>query len=172
VHVQAHSYDISRFSLARFHVDSLLGMSTEAEVRSKLCQLSQVPAPVLERIYRKASNQIDDQLPRDRLLAKRALSWISNAMRPLTTKELCCALAIQPDITILGHEDTAISDIDHIVNICAGLAKIEKDSNTVQLVHYTAQRQCGLARHLLKPAQTADTRTVSHIVGEALRCPV
>ena len=51
----------------------------------------------LDNAYNGAIERIDGQLPEDRSLAKRAISWISYAQRLLTIQELCHALAIEPD---------------------------------------------------------------------------
>jgi hypothetical protein len=89
------SYKIARFLLARLHVDSLLDKRTKQEALSTLDKLSK-GSTALGDAYGEATKRIDGQLPGDRSLARRALSWITYAERLLTTKELCHALAIKP----------------------------------------------------------------------------
>ena len=83
-----------RFLLARLHVDSLLDKRNKQKVLSTLEKLSRGSA-ALDEAYNEAIKRIDGQLAEDRSLARRALSWITYAKRPLTMKELCHALAIE-----------------------------------------------------------------------------
>jgi hypothetical protein len=87
--------------------------------------------------YDKAIKQIDEQLPGDRLLAKRAISWITYAQRPLTTKELCHAVSIEVGDKALDSDD--IYDAESVISVCAGLIMVDEESNIICLVHYTTQ---------------------------------
>ena len=91
----------------------------------------------LDDAYDKAIKQIDEQLPGDCLLARRAISWITNAQRPLTTKELRYALSIEPGDKSLDSDD--IYDIESVISLCAGLVTIDEESDVIRLVHYTTQ---------------------------------
>jgi hypothetical protein len=91
----------------------------------------------LDDAYDKAIKQIDEQLPGDRLLARRALSWITYAQRPLTTKELGYAVSIEPGDKALDSDD--IYDIEVVISVCAGLIIVDEESNVIRLVHYTTQ---------------------------------
>jgi ankyrin repeat protein len=120
------------------HFESLLrlGLGTKAKVIYALENLSK-GSGALEAAYSEAILRIDNQPQGNRMLAKNALSWISYAQRPLTTGELCHALAVQPGDTELDPDD--IPDIDDIISVCAGLVTIDKESQIVRLVHYTTQ---------------------------------
>jgi hypothetical protein len=130
------SYNITRFLLAHLHVDSLLKKRTKKEVLFTLENLSKGPT-ALNEAYDKAIERIDKQPPEDQLLAKRALSWITYAQRPLTTNELRHALAIKPGQNAFNDDD--VYDVEDVIPVCARLFTIDTKSNTIRLVHYTTQ---------------------------------
>jgi hypothetical protein len=76
-------------------VDSLLDKRTIQKARAALQTLKK-GAQSIDNAYGEAVERIERQLPGDTSLAKQALSWITYAQRPLTTQELCHALAIEP----------------------------------------------------------------------------
>jgi hypothetical protein len=90
---------------------------------------------VLDDAYGEAIKRIDRQPAGARLLAKRALSWITYAQRLLTTKELCHALAIQPGDKALNNDN--IYDVEDVISVCAGLVTVDEESDIIRLVHYT-----------------------------------
>lgn len=63
------------------------------------------------------------------------LSWITYTQRPLTTEELCHALAVEAGESELNPAN--ISDVEDMVSVCAGLVTVDNESNIIQLVHYT-----------------------------------
>lgn len=126
----------SRFLLARLHIDSLSGKTTAKEVKSTLATLSK-GADALNDAYHEALERIEGQLAGHSQLAKKALTWIIFAKRPLTTAEICCALAVEPGETDLDPENKP--DIDDIVSFCAGLVVVDQKSSIIRLVHYTTQ---------------------------------
>ncbi|XPS71034.1 hypothetical protein M3J07_003222 [Ascochyta lentis] len=83
------------FLLARLHVDSLLDKKTKKAVISTLERLSKSQS-TLKDAYSDAIERIDNQLNGDVALAKRALSSITLARRPLRVPELLCAFAVEP----------------------------------------------------------------------------
>jgi ankyrin repeat protein len=117
-------------------VDSLLGKRTKAKVISTLDSLSK-GSGALDDAYNEAIGRIDGQLLDDSALAKRALSWISYAQRPLTTGELCHALAVELEDEELDQDN--ILDVEDIVSVCAGLVTVDEESEVIRLVHYTTQ---------------------------------
>ncbi|KAH8728164.1 ankyrin repeat domain-containing protein [Phaeosphaeriaceae sp. PMI808] len=124
------------FLLARLHIDSLLDKRTLKHVKSTLDKLSKDTA-ALDRAYGEALQRIEGQLDGDRELAKTVLTWITFAKRPLTTAEICCALAVEPGEAELDPENKP--DVDDIVSVCAGLVVVDKESAIIRLVHYTTQ---------------------------------
>ncbi|KAI9689886.1 MAG: hypothetical protein M1822_009768 [Bathelium mastoideum] len=91
----------------------------------------------MTRAYEDALKRIESQLPHRRMLAKRALSWITLAQRPLTTVELPQALAVESETSELDYDN--IPDIEELISVCAGLVTVDEQSNVIRLVHYTAQ---------------------------------
>ncbi|KAF1811509.1 ankyrin [Eremomyces bilateralis CBS 781.70] len=124
------------FLLARLHVDSLLDKRNKQSVMSTLEKLTKGSA-ALEKAYGEAIKRIDGQLDNDRSLARCALSWITYAQRPLTTRELCHALAIEPDDKTLNND--SVDDVEDVISVCAGLVTVDEESNVIRLVHYTTQ---------------------------------
>ena len=100
-------------------MDSLLDKRTQL-VKATLQELRKGEA-ALDSAYADSIKRIEGQLPEDMLLAKRALSWITYALRPLTTQELCHALAIKPGDRALDCE--GIYDIEDVLSVCAGLLR-------------------------------------------------
>jgi hypothetical protein len=117
-------------------VDSLLDKRTKAKVQSTLEKLSH-GLESLNEAYDDAIKRIEAQLPEDSALATTVLSWITYAQRPLTTGELCHALAVKPGEEDLDKDN--VPDIEDIVSVCAGLVTVGEESNIIRLVHYTTQ---------------------------------
>ncbi len=129
------AYNTVRFLLARLYVDSLLDKRTKQKVLSTLEKLSKGTV-ALDKAYSDVIERIDGQLAEDRSLARRTISWISYAQRPLITQELCHALAVVPGDKALNGD--GFYDVEDIISVCAGLVTID-ESNVIRLVHYTTQ---------------------------------
>jgi hypothetical protein len=66
-------------------------------------------------------------LAEDRSLARRTISWVSYAQRPLTSQDLCHALAIElGDIELHGAN---VYDVEDVISVCVGLVTIDEESN-------------------------------------------
>jgi ankyrin repeat protein len=131
---------LDRFLLARLSVDSLLDKRTKAKVESALRKLSKGSKSsdqAYGEAYKDAMERIESQLPEDRKLAKTVISWITYAKRQLTTKELGEALAVEPGDSELNEDN--IPDAEDILSVCCGLVTVDKESQVVRLIHYTAQ---------------------------------
>jgi DNA replication protein DnaC len=132
--------NVSRFLLARLHVDSLLDKFTVKAVKSTLSQLSRgskTASETLNIAYSEAIQRIENQPPGNLTLARRVISWITFAKRPLKITELCCALAVEPDTSALDPDN--ITNYDDLVSVCAGLVVVDQESEVIRLVHYTTQ---------------------------------
>jgi ankyrin repeat protein len=134
--VNSASLQVSRFLLARLHINSLLDKRTVKDVKSTLSQLSKGSA-ALNEAYDEAIKRIDGQLDGDKEWARTVLSWITCTRRPLTTAELCCALAVERDEAELDPE--SIPDVDDLLSVCAGLVVVDQESAVIRLVHYSTQ---------------------------------
>jgi hypothetical protein len=91
----------------------------------------------LRKAYENAFQRIESQMPGDCELAKKVLTWITLAKRPLTTEELSCALAVELNESAIDPEN--MHDSDDLVSVCAGLVVVDQESNIIRLVHYTTQ---------------------------------
>ncbi|EOA91444.1 uncharacterized protein SETTUDRAFT_66989, partial [Exserohilum turcica Et28A] len=109
---------------------------TAKDVNSTLAKLSK-GSSALDDAYKKAMKRIEGQLTGDYELAKRVLSWITYAKRPLTTTEICCALAVEPDEAGLDSEN--IPYVEDLLSVCARLVVVNQESAVICLVHYTTK---------------------------------
>jgi hypothetical protein len=91
----------------------------------------------LANAYNYAMERINGQKPGFRWLAKKVLSWITCAKRPLTTSEVQHALAVNVDDPELDEEN--VRTIEDMVSVCAGLVMVDEESSVIRLVHYTTQ---------------------------------
>src|SRR5271154_2111096 len=112
-------------------------MTSRREVKFALISL---PKEVYAT-YDKAIERISGQNSNHVALAIKVLSWIICAIRPLTVDEMQHALAVDRNDTFL-HKD-GIRNKDILVSVCAGIVTIQQESNTISLVHYTAQEYFG-----------------------------
>jgi hypothetical protein len=106
-------------------VDSLLDKDTKKKVKSALENLSGGTEALL-KAYDGAIERIEGQLPGKTARAKSVLSWISYAQRPLTTSELCHALAVELNEEVLDEDN--IPDVEEIVSVCAGLVTVDEET--------------------------------------------
>jgi ankyrin repeat protein/GPI inositol-deacylase-like protein len=91
----------------------------------------------LDKAYDDTVNRIENQQQGIRELAKNMLFWIAFAKRPLITEELRHALAVEPGTRSLDMRN--LCPVEDMVSSCAGLVTINRESNTIGLVHYTTQ---------------------------------
>ncbi|OBT50512.1 hypothetical protein VE04_09283 [Pseudogymnoascus sp. 24MN13] len=136
------------FLLARLHVDSLRGKTTKKAVRATLKKLPR-GSTALNEAYDEAIERIESQLPEESELAKTVLSWITYAVRQLTTKELSHALAVEAGESELDEDN--IPDIEDVISVCAGLVTVDEESDVIRLVHYTTQEYFERVREVWNP---------------------
>jgi hypothetical protein len=92
---------------------------------------------VYDESYDEAIKRIESQPSAMSGLARKALSWITYAERPLTTGELCHALAV--DVGDDDLDEDNIPEVEDVISVCAGLVVVDEASNVIRLVHYTTQ---------------------------------
>ncbi|KAI9764300.1 MAG: hypothetical protein M1839_005966 [Geoglossum umbratile] len=121
------------FLAARLHVESL---ASKTNLRAVKKALRELPA-TLDDNYNEAMKRIKQQP--NKILAMRTLSWIVYAVRPLQLEEVLHAIAVDD----LEPDGKSISEIltprSVVVNACAGMIKIDEETNIIGLVHKTAQ---------------------------------
>lgn len=141
--------------MARLYLDTLTTKITRRKIKAALDSLPEG----LNSVYDELMIRIRVQNPRDHAdLAIRVLGWIFYAVRPLTVQELQYALAIE-----VGDRDLdgdGIPDSETLVSVCAGMVTINPESETITLVHFTAQeyfQHDGM--HILEHAHQDISRT-------------
>ena len=88
--------------------------------------------------YNDTIERIKDQHEDDAKLALKILSYVFFAKRPLKVDELLHAVAVEAEDTAL--DETALSDVENLLRVSAGLVTVDEMSNTIRLVHYTLQQ--------------------------------
>ncbi|KAJ7795329.1 ankyrin repeat-containing domain protein [Mycena olivaceomarginata] len=121
------------FLLAKLHIEALSKTATIKAVRQALQNLPKD----LDATYENVMTRINAQVEEDRKIARSTLTWVVNARRPLTSLELCVALAIEPETRELDNDN--MTGIGIILSVCGGLVIVEDHSSLVRLVHFTAQ---------------------------------
>ena len=144
------------FLLAKLHTDSLLDKRTPRDVKYTLETFSGGSA-ALESAYEDAIVRIKGQLSGDYKLARKVLSWITYAKRPITTAEVCCALAVEQGDTELDVEK--IPDVEDLLAVCAGLVVVDEETTIIRLVHYTTQEYFERIRNGWNPRAELDIAT-------------
>jgi hypothetical protein len=119
---------MARFLLARLHLDSISRTHSENEILRAIMNL---PKGV-DETYDRALDRIRDQNDEDAELAKRILTWISLAFRPLSVQELQCALSVVRGMKELQAQDIIFQG--KLTSVCAGLVVIDEESQIVRLV--------------------------------------
>lgn len=122
-----------RFLQARFHLDSLVAKTTLRKLRVALDTLPDGLDETYDEVMRRISVQGNDKYQ----LARKVLSWIVNAMTPLSPLMLRQALAIEDQDTSFDEEN--MPDEDLLVSVCQGLISVHKDTGFVGFAHFTTQ---------------------------------
>ncbi|KAL9603021.1 MAG: hypothetical protein Q9179_002355 [Wetmoreana sp. 5 TL-2023] len=121
------------FLAAKLHMDSL---STKTNVKALKKAIRSLPKET-DELYDEVFYRIDSQGKDDQELAVKALRWVAYAYRALNVRELKEALAIEPGDR--DFDSDAMPEIALVLEACAGLLIVEKETEQVRLVHYTAQ---------------------------------
>ncbi|KAH9207677.1 ankyrin repeat protein, partial [Leptodontidium sp. 2 PMI_412] len=154
------------FLLAEFYLRELGQLQVPKAIRTALNQFK-IEAQdssdnrkfkVLLKVYDRAMDRIIGQGDDFGLLAKKVLSWITYATRPLTTLELRHAMAVE--IGELELDEENLPKIGDLVSVCAGLVTVDKTSDIVRLVHKTAQEYFEHTQTRWFPDADADIATI------------
>ena len=119
--------------MPRLHLDRLECQTSVRDLRAALISL---PTSV-DETYNDAMTRIENQVPTYRVLAKSALSWISNALRPMYWDELRHALAIRRGDHSFNEE--GLVDETLLISVSAGLITLDAQSETIRLAHFTVE---------------------------------
>lgn len=104
---------------------------------------------VLSTAYSDIVARIKGQLPGFRELAERVLIWVTFARQRFTADELQAVVATKPGERALDMDN--LTDTTVLISVCCGLVTLQKESNEIQLVHYTAQEYLVYHWHELLP---------------------
>lgn len=121
------------FLLARLQMDSLVNQTSARHV-SKALQL--LPEK-LNETFGDAIDRIKSQSQEYWQLARKVISWIFYAKRPLKIFELREILAVEPEDT--KFDPSGLHEEDIILEVCCGLVSIDEQDKTIRLVHYSLQ---------------------------------
>jgi ankyrin repeat protein len=102
-----------------------------------------------DRSYNDAMTRIFSQNKDCQGVAKRTLSLILCAKRPLKTRELQHALMVEAGDTELDQDNWL--EARDILQVCAGLITIDESSETIRFVHYTTQEYLQRTRETWLP---------------------
>ncbi|KAM0521165.1 hypothetical protein ACHAPE_002638 [Trichoderma viride] len=172
------------FLLAQLYLNSIKDKTSPKQVKSALEQFkkqSQLELgedkkrEIWEKAYEQAMDRINSQMPGFRVLVRKVLAWIICAKRKLITSELQHALAVETGSSGLDRDN--LPEIEDMVSACAGLVTVDKESNIIRLVHYTAQEYFDRTRQDWFPDAEADiteicVTCISFSVFESGCCPI
>jgi len=147
--------------LAQLHLDSLVGKITPKAIRVALEKLP-LSSEAYDYAFGSAIERIEAQVADQRDLAKQVISWIVRAKRPISVEELQHALAVEPGEPELDPDN--LPQIEDMVAVCAGLVTVDKDSNTIRLVHYTAQEYFDRTRSYIFPESHLAVTCLSYLL--------
>jgi ankyrin repeat protein len=123
-------------------MDSIKEELTVGKVKSALKTLPK-GSDAYDVAYAAAMERIFAQGEQSSETARKILSWILCAHRPLSTQELLHSLAVELDDEDSGAVSTLdednFMDTGQILSICAGLVTIDEQGDTVRFIHYTTQ---------------------------------
>ncbi|KAL2832131.1 hypothetical protein BDW59DRAFT_181455 [Aspergillus cavernicola] len=118
-------------------VEAVDGMQrTVGDINDALRALKESPDKI-STVYERTLRRIDGHTPKDQQMARRILAWIVLAKRPLSCREFQHALNVR-----IGEDfdkDYFRGNLEESVALCAGLVVINKESDSVQLMHHTAR---------------------------------
>lgn len=92
---------------------------------------------VLSRAYDRVTRRIDSQKKGLQKLARRVLTWVFRARRPLTETELRHALGVQPGTTAVDEQNVQL--VENMVSVCMGLVTVDVESGTIRFIHATVR---------------------------------
>lgn len=124
------------FLLAKLNVDSLKDGRSINRINTILGMLPS-GSGAYNDAYDRAMKRIANQSKDDHELAKKVLTWVVHAMRPLTGTDLETALAVELGKFILDPDNTI--PVVELLSLCAGLVIMEEESGSIRLAHYTTQ---------------------------------
>ena len=121
------------FLMAVLYMDSI---AQAVSIKMLLQSLNQLPKN-LEDAYAEVMRRIGEKARSERSIAHETLFWVSHCRRPLTVVELQCALGLELGDTTYDPDNIVLES--DILDACEALITVQRESNIVRLVHYSAQ---------------------------------
>ncbi|KAM0524671.1 hypothetical protein ACHAPE_000770 [Trichoderma viride] len=125
------------FVFAASHMDTIMNQPSRDRVEEVLLKLGKGMEEPQEFHYKQAMERIEGQTDAIRSLAKRTLTWITHAKRPLSIIEIQHALAVREQMT--EFDSDYMPDVKDLKSACVGLVTTDEESGTIRLVHHSAQ---------------------------------
>ena len=121
-----------RFLLARLHLNALVLKPNDYAIEMTLDSLPDSLDPTYDEVIKR----IEERDPFLASTARKLITWISLAERPLSIEELQYALAIEPEDTHLVS--SRVLRRDACFEICPEILELQRE-DTLGFVHYSAQ---------------------------------
>lgn len=125
-----------RFLLAELHTNALETMRTVGDIKNAVKSLLR-GLESLDVTYEQAVGRIDGQEADFRTLAIQVLSWVTHTCRPLSGLEIRHTLELRADMT--EFDEDFLPEMEDLISSCAGLVKMDKESDIFRVVHNTTQ---------------------------------
>jgi ankyrin repeat protein len=115
-------------------------LAKKKNLRTVRKSLGELPEK-LDDIYHEAMKRIKQQDADDECFALRLLSWIVYSVRPLDLTEIRHAMAID-DLAPVDRSvpQDILTPPAILVNACAGIVRLDEETNTIRLIHETTQK--------------------------------
>lgn len=122
--------------MAKLHLDALNGCRRITEIRIALKNLPSNFSGLYETIMKRIRNQDN----KDAWLGLEVLRFVTHLTRPLTLKEFLHLLAFSEDPRCLDFcEAEEYYTVNDLLEVCAGLVVHDLASDTIRLVHFSAE---------------------------------
>ncbi|TFK16825.1 hypothetical protein FA15DRAFT_711371 [Coprinopsis marcescibilis] len=115
------------FLLASLQLDMLKGCASESDMRKALKGLPQG----LDNMYDMTMARIKALPGPQASLAKRVLTWVTFAQRPLTVEELVLSVSVCPE-TFRFDDKMEPAGIDSILSLCCGIVQVEATTDWLE----------------------------------------
>lgn len=122
------------FLLARLQLEAV--MQRSKSIASLFTILEGLPTGV-DEMYRDTLKRINAQPGDDVSIAHRVFVWLTYSFGPLSVEDLLQALATSSDNLVFVPDD--LIPMALILSMCGGLVTVEKDTDTVHFIHYSAK---------------------------------
>ncbi|KAI0537878.1 hypothetical protein GGR58DRAFT_325662 [Xylaria digitata] len=133
------------FQWAFLQINELLGLETQAAIRSRLGRLPDGLKTAYDEIYGK----IKDRSKHDRTLVENAFKWVACALRPLKSEELLSAIRLDSDT--ITHDLSETITESQLLHLCNNLLVIDSQRHVWRFSHlsvteYFEENHCDLRR--------------------------